>query len=86
MVGATDEAPATLAPQAYLPWTFNGSSTFPNNKWQPNGGGVSYRTADKNPAWITMDGTQPAGEKPFTTDPPQFNSLIQGDPVPVYLK
>ena len=33
VVGATNEAPAPLAPQAYLPWTFNGSSTFPNNKW-----------------------------------------------------
>ena len=74
--------------------TFNGSSKFPDNKWQPNGGGVSYRTADGKPSWIAMDGTRPAGEKPFTTDPPQFNYLIQADrnlPVaqqipPVFLK
>jgi hypothetical protein len=79
VVGFTGEAPASFAPQAYLPWTFNGSSTFPNNKWQSNGGGVTYRTTNGQPAWIAMDGTQPAGEKPFTTDPPQFNSLIQAD-------
>ena len=85
VVAMTDEQPSTYVPEAYLPWTFNGSATVNGNAWQPNGAGIFYRTAAglqpiANAQWSATKGTAPQGEAGFTTSPPQFNSLIQPDP------
>ena len=40
VVVTTDEAPAVYVPEAYLPWTFNGTGNVAGNTWTQNGAGI----------------------------------------------
>jgi hypothetical protein len=76
-VVTTDEASSVYVPEAYLPWTFNGTGDVNGNVWTGTGSGISFRTQGGTAQWLPLQGAAAGGEPPFNTGGHQFNSLIQ---------